>query len=427
MKQRVRRPVRTLRTVLLTLTTTAAVGAGTLTASAAPYGATADTAYGTSTHGKSAYGTGAGQARRGGHEATLAALRQVVGSGELPGVIAKVHDARGAWSGAVGLSDTATGRPRLTGEHFRAASNTKMFIGTVMLQLEAEGRLSTEDTVEKWLPGLVRGNGYDGHKITLRQLLSHTSGLPDYTGDEAFHVKTSGSGFPEHRYDTYRPQDLVAVALKMAPPKANPAYSNTNYVLAGLVIEKATGHTYAQEATRRIIEPLKLTGTSFPGTDPRMPAPHPVAYSRLHSKDPDAPVHDATEQNMTWLGAAGEIISTADDLNRFQHALMRGRLLPPAQLDKMLDGAPAGGGGAYGLGVDSLKLSCGVTVYGHTGRTNGSLSATTGTKDGSHRLTFQINGDWLTNSSVYYDIIEAEFCGKAPGTGGNAGTGKFAD
>lgn len=178
-----------------------------------------------------------------------------------------------------------------------------------------------------------------------------------------------------------------------------------------MVIEKVTGHSYAQEAKRRIIKPLRLRETSFPGTGPRMPRPHPVAYSWLHDDSPDATVHDATEQNMSWLGAAGELISTAGDLTRFDRALTRGRLLPRAQLGEMLNAVPSEGGIGYGLGVESSTLSCGVTVVGKSGRTNGSLSAVVGTEDGSHQLVFNANGDWLPDSARYFKVIEAESCG----------------
>ncbi|MFD0412248.1 serine hydrolase domain-containing protein [Streptomyces sp. NPDC127108] len=352
-----------------------------------------------------------------GHEATRAALRALVEKGEQPGAIAKVRDSKGNWSATVGYADTATGRERSTAEHFRGASITKTFVATVLLQLEAEGRLSLDDTVESWLPGLVQGNGYDGSEITLRQLLNHTSGIANYTDDPTIAHNSSGPGFPAHRYDTYTPEELVAAALKQPPhpaPEKSPQYSNTNYVIAGMVIEKATGHGYAQEVTRRIIDRLKLRGTSFPGTAPQMPTPHPVGYSRLHQEAPDAEVVDATEQNMTWLGAAGDIISTPGDLSRFQRALIHGQLLPKAQMKEMLNEVPDGEDRGYGLGVEFAKLSCGVKVVGKTGRTNGSLSAMVGTVDGKHQLTFNINGDWLRDSSMYTDVVEAEFCGKIP-------------
>ncbi|UQA96916.1 serine hydrolase domain-containing protein [Streptomyces halobius] len=390
---------RATRTPLLALAVAAAVGAATLAPSA--YAAQSD-------HG---------------HNATRAALRDLVEKGELPGAAAKVRDSKGSWFGASGYADTATGRKRSAGDHFRGASITKTFVATVLLQLEAEGRLSLDDTVESWLPGLVQGNGYDGSKITLRRLLNHTSGMADYTADPAFVHNAAGPGFPEHRYDTHTPEELVAIALKYPPqpdPERAPLYSNTNYVIAGMVIEKATGHSYGQEAIRRIIQPLKLHGTSFPGTAPEMPDPHPVGYSRLHQDAPDAKIHDATRQNMTWLGAAGDVISTSGDLNRFQRALMRGKLLPPAQMKEMLDEVPAGEGIGYGLGVEFATLSCGVKVVGKSGRTNGSLSAMVGTEDGKHQLTFHINGDWLRDGSLYVNVIEAEFCGAVPATTGTS-------
>lgn len=357
-----------------------------------------------------------------GHEATRAALRTLVEKGELPGVAAEARGGKGKWFATAGDADTATGRNRSAADHFRGASITKTFIATVLLQLDAEGRLSLDDTVEAWLPGLVQGNGYDGAKITLRQLLNHTSGIANYTDDPVIAHNSAGLGFPAHRYDTYTPEELVAVALKQPhhpDPKKSPLYSNSNYVIAGMVIEKATGHGYAQEVTRRIINPLKLDGTSFPGTRPQLPHPHPVGYSRLHQQTPDAEVVDATEQNMTWLGAAGDIISTTGDLNRFQRALMRGALLPRAQMKDMLREVPDGQGMGFGLGVEFAKLSCGVKVVGKTGRTNGSLSAMVGTADGKHQLTFNINGDWLWDSSMYTDVVEAEFCGKIPARTGD--------
>lgn len=119
---------------------------------------------------------------------------------------------------------------------------------------------------------------------------------------------------------------------------------------------------------------------------------------------------------MTWLGASGDVISTTGDLNRLQRALLHGDLLPRAQMREMFDEVPSGDGTGYGLGLEFARLSCGVKVVGKSGRTNGSLSAMVGTQDGKHQLTFNVNGDWLPDGSLYVDVIEAEFCGKAPAT-----------
>ncbi|MFF0739457.1 serine hydrolase domain-containing protein [Streptomyces sp. NPDC004111] len=402
------RPV--LRTASLTLALAAALTAATLapTAYAQPQAPARDR--------PSADGAAGADQRGGGHTATRAALRAMVEEGTLPGVGAQARDDRGQWFGAAGAADTATGRARTAGDHFRVASITKTFIATVVLQLEAEGRLDLDDTVEKWLPGLLKGNGYDGRTVTLRRLLNHTSGIANYTDDPAFLHKVAGPGFPEHRYDTYTPEELVAVALKHAPPRPDPQnspyYSNTGFVIAGMVIEKATGRSYEREVARRILNPLKLRETSLPGTSPHLPDPHPVAYSRFHQEGPGGQIHDTTEQNMTWLGAAGDAISTTGDLNRFQRALIQGRLLPRAQMKEMLTEVPSDEVTGYGLGVEFAKLSCGVKVVGKSGRTNGSLSAMVGTPDARHQLTFNVNGDWLTDGRLYVNVIEAEFCGK---------------
>ncbi|OKI10279.1 peptidase [Streptomyces sp. CB02923] len=361
-----------------------------------------------------------------GHQATQEALRAVVEKAGLPGVVAEARDARGRWSGSAGEADTSTHRERTSAEHFRAASVTKTFLATVLLQLAEEGRLSLDDTVEKWLPGVVHNSdtsdtsgsdakdGNDGRAIPLWRLLNHTSGIRNHTADPGFAHRASGPGFLEHRYDTYRPADLVALALRQTPPGTlgTALYSNTNYVLVGMIIEKATGHSYAHEVQRRILTPLKLRETSFPGLDPRLPLPHPTAYSRLRQKEPGAPVVDATEQNMSWLGASGDIISTTGDLNTFFRALTQGRLLSPAATRAMFTTVPADTQGyRYGLGIESITLSCGVTVVGKTGRANGSVSGVVGTRDGSHQLTFNINGDWMGDASAYAGVVEAEFCG----------------
>ncbi|MFG3257061.1 serine hydrolase domain-containing protein [Streptomyces sp. NPDC048172] len=353
------------------------------------------------------------------HRATREALRAVVEKGGLPGAAAETWKNGNTWFGTAGYADTKTHRKRSRADHFRAASITKVFVATVLLQLQQEGRLDLDDTVDHWLPGVVRGNGNDGRKITLRQLLNHTSGLNEYTADPEFQRRTSGAGFPEHRYDTHRPADLVALAMKRAPqhaPGASASYANTNFVLAGMVVEKVTGHSYAHEAERRVLRPLRLRETSFPGQRASLPRPHPVGYSKLRDKRPGAPVVDATRQNMTWLGAAGEATSTTGDVNTFLHSLLTGKLLRPAALREMLTTVPAEQKGfGYGLGVESVTLPCGVKVFGKTGRANGSLSGTAATKDGKHHLTFNLNGDW--DASTYGGVVEAEFCGKGSGAG----------
>lgn len=349
----------------------------------------------------------------GDHASTREAMDAAVKDG-VPGVTATAKDRRGSWSATSGVGDLQTEAPRSTADHYRVGSITKTFVSTALLQLEAEGRLSLDDTVDKWLPGVVRGHGHDGRAITLRRLLNHTSGIFDYTNDADF-VRTYflKDGFFEHRYDTKTPEQLVQLAMTHKPvfaPGTSWSYSNTNYVLAGMVIGKVTGHSYASEIRHRIIEPLGLHGTSVPGTRVTVPRPSSRAYSKL-AETTTGPTYDATELNPSLASSAGEMISDSSDLNRFYTALLRGRLLPQKQLTEMkttvkVDDIPNAG---YGLGLIDRKLSCGVHVWGHDGGIHGSTSSAVTTSDGRHSLAFNFNGDWSGDSDA---VIEAEFCGK---------------
>ncbi|MFD3932245.1 serine hydrolase domain-containing protein [Streptomyces sp. NPDC058614] len=350
---------------------------------------------------------------RGDHSATRTAMDAAVKDG-VPGVTATAKDKNGTWSATSGVGNLKTNEPRSTADRYRVGSITKTFVSTVLLQLEAEGRLSLDDKVEKWLPGVVRGNGHDGRGITVRQLLNHTSGINNYTDDEDF-VRTYflKDGFLKHRYDTATPAQLVAIAMTHKPdftPGTSWNYSNTNYVLAGMVIKQVTGNSFASEITHRIIKPLSLHATLVPGTYPKVPQPSSRAYGKL-AETTTGPTYDVTELNPSLASAAGEMISDSSDLNRFYTALLRGRLLPPEQLKEMkttitVDGIPNAG---YGLGLIELELSCGVEVWGHEGGIHGSTSVSLTTADGRHALSFNFNGDWSGDSGA---VVEAEFCGK---------------
>ncbi|MDF3147281.1 MULTISPECIES: serine hydrolase domain-containing protein [unclassified Streptomyces] len=350
---------------------------------------------------------------RAGHDATSKAIQAAVDAG-VPGVTATARDGHDAWSATAGVGNLKTGKPRSADDRFRVGSITKTFVATVLLQLEAEGRLSLDDTVEKWLPGRVRGNGHDGNRITLRQLLNHTSGIYNYTADEEFgRTYFLKDGFFEHRYDTKKPGELVALAMTHKPdfePGTSWNYSNTNFVLAGMVIEKATGRPYGDAIRERIVKPLHLTATSVPGTRVTVPQPSSRAYSKL-AETATGPSYDVTKLNPSLAYAAGEMISNSTDLNRFYSALLRGKLLPREQLAEMTTTVPLDEGSGYGLGLMKAELSCGVTVWGHGGGIHGSISEAITTKDGRHSLAFNLNGDWAGDTEA---VIEAEFCGKEP-------------
>ncbi|MCX3058191.1 serine hydrolase domain-containing protein [Streptomyces beihaiensis] len=348
------------------------------------------------------------------HTRTQQAMDAAVRDG-VPGVTGQADDGYSVWAGTAGVGNLTTGQPRSVADRYRIGSETKTFVATVLLQMEAEGKLDLDDTVDRWLPGVVQGNGNDGSRITVRQLLDHTSGLFDYVTDPAFLKEHFTGEFLKHRYDTYTPGQLVGIAMRHAPlfaPGAGWNYSNTDYVVAGMIIEKVSGHSYEDEIERRIIGPLGLYATSVPRTDSSMPVLSSRAYSKLSLQpQPTDPVHDVTELNPSEAGSAGAMISDSADLDRFFSALLAGRLLPAAQLKEMkttvpISGAPFSG---YGLGLMKFDLSCGTTVWGHAGDIQGSSSDAVTTADGRHSFAFDFNGDWAGNR---WAVVEAEYCPK---------------
>lgn len=345
------------------------------------------------------------------HADTQSALEDLVATGT-PGAIVRVDQGDRHWNGTAGVADLNRPGPRTRVDHFRIGSITKTFTAVTLLKLEAEGRVSLDDSVEEWLPGLLDDDGYDGSSITIRQLLNHTSGVFDILGDRDFVSRYAGESFYEHRYDSWTPRQLVEIATSH-PPLFNPgegwSYSNTNYVLAGMVIEAASGESYADTVEARILRPLGLRGTVVPGVSSTLPRPHSKAYSHLFVGTPEPTIYDVTEINPSMAGAAGEIISTTRDLNVFFRELLSGRLLPPQQQRELLDTVETGRGYRYGLGVQTYELPCG-TFWGNDGDLFGSVTYTAATADGSHVLTLNTNDNW--NADEHADrVLTTELCG----------------
>lgn len=347
------------------------------------------------------------------HQATQRAIEAAVAAG-IPGITVEARDAKGVWKSASGVANRETGAPRGKNDRFRVGHITSTFVATVLLQMEAEKKLSLDDTVERHLPGLVTGNGNDGKAITVRQLLNHTSGLFDYFADNDY-VQTYvlGDGYLQHRYDTMPPEQRVKVALAHAPqfqPGTRHGFSNTNDILAAMVVQKVGGKPYEDEVRKRIIEPLGLTATSNPRNSVQLPQPSSRGYSKLFFLTQPDRIDDVTEVNGSQTWGNGDIISSAGDLNRFYGALMRGKLLPPEQLKAMKTTVvnPDFPISSYGLGIERLTLGCGTTVWYRDGGTVGWLSLVALTEDGRHQLTFNYNSDWRADDLL--SILSAEFC-----------------
>jgi D-alanyl-D-alanine carboxypeptidase len=315
-----------------------------------------------------------------------------------------------------------TGLPVAWQSHYRTGSTTKTFVSTVLLQLEAEGKLSLDDSVEHWLPGVVQGNGYDGNEITIRQLLNHTSGVFSYTDDDAFAATlTTKQGFYANRFNVYTPDQLIHTALSHPPlfaPGTGWQYSNTDYILAGKIISAVTGKSWRTEVQNRILSPLHLTETSSAGdSNPLMPAPYAHAYN-IWGMAPNRDYGDVTTDNMSWAGSAGDLITTTSDENRFFQALMKGQLLPAMQLAEMKTIVPLAPGVGYGLGLVHYTLPCDSRgFWSHDGGTVGYTTTTGVTDDGARSVmistpTTSFSDDQYNTDSVNLEteMVNAALC-----------------
>lgn len=325
-------------------------------------------------------------------------LDQIVAAGA-PGAAALVKVERGVQQAASGVADLRTGRRMQPGLTYRAGSVTKPFVATVVLQLVAEGRLSLSDTVERWLPGILPY----GDQVTIRQLLNHTSGVPDYVIEPLVRLYTS----PHGRFRAWTPRELVALIADQPPdfpPGTAWRYSNTGYVLAGLIVQAATGHKLGQELTRRIIRPLGLRDTFFPVNRPTIPGRNARGYS-LPLGQEDGPLLDFTVYNPSLAWGAGNLTSDLGDLARFFRALLSGRLLPPRLLAEMTTPVDTGQGLGYGLGLAVIETPSG-RLIGHDGAIPGFFNIVLSTEDGRRQLGVMMNEEFAT-PAVYEAFNQA--------------------
>ncbi|MDT0266715.1 serine hydrolase domain-containing protein [Streptomyces sp. DSM 44915] len=335
-----------------------------------------------------------------------AALTEATGLGA-PGAMARFDGPDGALSEVVGEREAGSGEPMDTEARFRVGSVTKSFSAVVLLQLVGEGLVGLDDPVEAHLPGLLPDD-----RITVRHLLSHRSGLYDYSNDM---FAQTVPGFEAVRDAVYPLEELVALSTAQpltVEPGAAYAYSNTNFVVVGLLVEHLTGLPLAENYQERVIGPLGLTETAYVHPETTIPGAHIDGH--LTPDEPGEPLVDSTEQTVSWAQSAGAMISSPADLNRFTSALLGGELLAPEQLDAMLEMAPTDDTGTrhYGLGLRRYDLSCEVSVYGHTGTVQGYYTYAFSTEDGARSLaaTANTSNNGVVNTALG-DTLEAAFCG----------------
>ena len=273
-----------------------------------------------------------------------------------PGAIVAVRTPKGTWTKAYGESDPTKKVPMTADMHVRIGSVTKPFTGTLIMQLVEQGKVSLDDPISKYVPGVPNGD-----QITLKLLGTMRSGVANYSRNDAFVKQLFGD--PQKAYTV---DQLLSYGYQLSPafaPGAEFEYSNSNTLLLGKVVEKVTGKTLHEAYQSMIFDPLKLSQTSTPGSNPEMPAPYARGYT-LQGVSGTTPA-DATNYNPSWSGAAGEIVSDAGDMLTFARALGTGQglLKPATQVTRMGTWAPAGG---YGF-----QFACAGGWVGHTGELPG--------------------------------------------------------
>ncbi|MCP3802072.1 beta-lactamase family protein [Allokutzneria sp. A3M-2-11 16] len=327
----------------------------------------------------------------------------------VPGALAHVRDRGGRERTLTsGTAETGTGRP-MTGaaDTFRIASVTKPFIAVTLLQ----SRVDLDAPVERYLPGVVRGRGagaeIDGRRITVRQVLQHTSGIPEYNRSFDW-----SKPFPEE------PTGYLDVALVRTPtgkPGERWAYSNTNYLIAGMIVNRLAGKDFREVTEERILRPLGMTGTYWPTKKEYGLRGRHAHHYGVHPANPAAGVVDVTSFPGYEFGASGGLVSTPADLDVFWRGLYSGKLLPPHVVRSMTaDLRPAAGQNfSYGIGIGSIKLSCGGSVFAHSGDVPG-VTAYSGRDRSGRTVTVFIttNSNTPERDKHLADAFDAAFCAR---------------
>jgi amidase len=290
---------------------------------------------------------------------------------DAPGGVLLVDSPAGRYLKAAGVTSMENGRPVQVDDRFEIGSNTKAFTVILALQLQEAGILSLDDPLSKWLPELA-ARIPNGQKVTLRQMAGNTSGIWDYA-DPLFQPLIDAND-QEGLAQSYTPQALVEYAIANGKPDFAPGegwhYSSTNFILLGMVVEAATGQSLAELYQERIFDPLEMKSTSY-----LEGAPKPGSIVDGYYKTPKGELANMTNWNATQGGAAGAIVSTAEDVSRFASGLVGGKLLKDASMQEMFDfrelGYAEGGGIFSGYGLGLISFEAPYQAYGHAGQTPG--------------------------------------------------------
>ncbi|MEM9509510.1 MAG: serine hydrolase [Cyanobacteria bacterium P01_E01_bin.35] len=287
---------------------------------------------------------------------------------EVPGAAVAIVSPAGSWFGASGVANVEDNIPLEPDDRFEIGSITKTFTATVILQLVEEGVLSLEDNLTDWLPESVTADIPNANNITLENLLQHTSGMADYV-DVLFAQAASNPLVFTQDWQPAALVDLIDGQPALFEPGESFFYSNTNFLLLGIVIESATNNNIAAEIRDRIIEPLELDNTFFAGEE-EIPGGYVSGYWDF---DGDGTLNNINLANLSWAWSTGAMVSNTEDLDTFARNLFAGDLLQPETLEMMLDTIPATDNNnysSYGLGVGTIE-SPNRFWYIHRGQTLG--------------------------------------------------------
>ncbi|MFI5716285.1 serine hydrolase domain-containing protein [Nocardia sp. NPDC051750] len=318
----------------------------------------------------------------------------------VPGVFAEVRAGDQVWSHASGVADLTSGRPVTPDMRHRIGSVTKTFTAVAVMQQVEQGRIDLDAPIGEYLPHLVPGER--GRKITVRMLINHTSGLPDYlpyafpslaglfTGGEV-----SAQSLDDNRFRKFEPAELIALGVNA--PAGEPGtlpgvYSNTNYRILGELVRHTTGTPFEQYVTEQVIARAGLEHTHFPDR-PELEGPHSRMYEALYGFID--PPRDYSTYDNSWLGPGAGLVSTMADVNTFYRKLFAGAIVDRATLEQMrqtvpviaLDGQPI----EYGLGLHKVQLPGCDTLWGHDGSVFGASTMSLHSADGRRQMSVAVN------------------------------------
>ncbi|MFJ8663863.1 serine hydrolase domain-containing protein [Streptomyces sp. NPDC093795] len=304
--------------------------------------------------------------------------------------LVRIGGTEGSWQGSSGVHDLETNAPADPAARFRAGSVTKVFTAATVLKIAAEGRIDLDRTARSYLPELIPGRYAT---VTVRQLLNHTHGIPapDFPG-------TTVEEWYEHRFDVHSAEAMVRSATakpREFRPGTRQHYLNIGYTVAGLIVERVTGDSFERQVERRILRPLGLRDTYLPGAAAEITGPYNHGYQTMRLDNGTTGLRDVSVWRATDGWAAGDLVSTTADLERFTRELFAGRVVRGPLLEEMftlpkVPDAKTGAPAAYSAGL-SMKRLGGREVWGKTGGRWGYNAAVASTRDGARTLVYSVN------------------------------------